>query len=253
VCLLRDGVAGPEVLMVQRGRSARFMGGAWVFPGGAVDDVDGSAISRRTIAGAGDDLPWLAAALRELVEEVAIWVTDGPSADGGDRLFGRAVFEALEASGRGFDARAMAYFAHWVTPTMIPVRFDTRFYAMEVGAGVEPDPDPGELAAASWVDTARALERGQSGEWTVPFPTLKVLEMLDGFDSAGAVIAHAAGTEVRPILPRTRVAAGGEIEIVLPGEPGYDELGDAEEDPEALDKAVSAGGAHHPELGGGRS
>jgi 8-oxo-dGTP pyrophosphatase MutT (NUDIX family) len=37
VIVLRDSPAGPEVLLVQRTPSARFMGGAWVFPGGAVD------------------------------------------------------------------------------------------------------------------------------------------------------------------------------------------------------------------------
>src|SRR5436853_3268082 len=36
--VLRDSAAGPEVLLVQRTPKARFMGGAWVFPGGAVDD-----------------------------------------------------------------------------------------------------------------------------------------------------------------------------------------------------------------------
>src|SRR4051795_1424521 len=37
VIVLRDSAEGPEVLLVQRTPKARFMGGAWVFPGGAVD------------------------------------------------------------------------------------------------------------------------------------------------------------------------------------------------------------------------
>jgi 8-oxo-dGTP pyrophosphatase MutT (NUDIX family) len=37
VIVLRDSPQGPEVLLVQRTPAARFMGGAWVFPGGAVD------------------------------------------------------------------------------------------------------------------------------------------------------------------------------------------------------------------------
>ena len=36
VIVLRDSPAGPEVLLVQRNPESRFMGGAWVFPGGAV-------------------------------------------------------------------------------------------------------------------------------------------------------------------------------------------------------------------------
>jgi len=38
----RDGPAGPEALLLRRARSARFMPNAYVFPGGLVDDSDGS-------------------------------------------------------------------------------------------------------------------------------------------------------------------------------------------------------------------
>lgn len=41
VIVLREGPDGPEVLLVQRNPAQRFMGGAWVFPGGAVHDEDG--------------------------------------------------------------------------------------------------------------------------------------------------------------------------------------------------------------------
>ena len=55
--LLRDSAEGPEVLLVQRNPRQRFMGGAWVFPGGAVH---------------GDDADPAAAAVRELREEAGI-------------------------------------------------------------------------------------------------------------------------------------------------------------------------------------
>src|SRR3954452_13001034 len=42
VIVMRDSDTGPEVLLVQRNPASRFMGGAWVFPGGAVHDDDGS-------------------------------------------------------------------------------------------------------------------------------------------------------------------------------------------------------------------
>jgi 8-oxo-dGTP pyrophosphatase MutT (NUDIX family) len=38
VLLLRDAAERLEVLLVQRNPAARFMGGLWVFPGGAVDE-----------------------------------------------------------------------------------------------------------------------------------------------------------------------------------------------------------------------
>ncbi len=57
--LLRDGADGLEVLLVQRNPEQRFMGGAWVFPGGALHGEDG-------------DLA--AAAVREMAEEAAVTV-----------------------------------------------------------------------------------------------------------------------------------------------------------------------------------
>jgi 8-oxo-dGTP pyrophosphatase MutT (NUDIX family) len=41
VIVMRDSGTGPEVLLVQRNPASRFMGGAWVFPGGAVHESDG--------------------------------------------------------------------------------------------------------------------------------------------------------------------------------------------------------------------
>src|SRR5919199_3667092 len=59
--VMRDGPDGPEVLLVQRNPDSRFMGGAWVFPGGALhEDDDGHA----------------GAALRELEEEAGLRLTD---------------------------------------------------------------------------------------------------------------------------------------------------------------------------------
>jgi 8-oxo-dGTP pyrophosphatase MutT (NUDIX family) len=59
--LLRDADEGPEVLLVKRNPEQRFMGGAWVFPGGAVHEED------RGHAGT---------ALRELEEEAGIRIAD---------------------------------------------------------------------------------------------------------------------------------------------------------------------------------
>jgi 8-oxo-dGTP pyrophosphatase MutT (NUDIX family) len=61
VIVLRDSDAGPEVLLVQRNPAARFMGGAWVFPGGAVHAQDADA------AGTG---------ARELEEEAGLTIDD---------------------------------------------------------------------------------------------------------------------------------------------------------------------------------
>ena len=60
--LLRDSPAGPEVLLVKRNPEQRFMGGAWVFPGGATQDGDADEVQ---------------AAIRELEEEAGISLPPG--------------------------------------------------------------------------------------------------------------------------------------------------------------------------------
>jgi 8-oxo-dGTP pyrophosphatase MutT (NUDIX family) len=62
IVVLRDSDEGPEVLLVQRNPEQRFMGGAWVFPGGAVHSGDADHA---------------AAAVRELEEEAGVVLADG--------------------------------------------------------------------------------------------------------------------------------------------------------------------------------
>ncbi|HJS37660.1 MAG TPA: hypothetical protein VJ789_05965, partial [Burkholderiales bacterium] len=52
--LLRDGSLGPEAFMLQRNRSAAFLAGAHVFPGGALDKADRDARVLRRVAGITD-------------------------------------------------------------------------------------------------------------------------------------------------------------------------------------------------------
>src|SRR5688572_26156435 len=61
IILVRGGAETLEVLLLRRNPAARFMGGAWVFPGGAVDP--GDADHRAT-------------AVRELAEEAGVTVPD---------------------------------------------------------------------------------------------------------------------------------------------------------------------------------
>lgn len=63
IMLIRDSPAGPEVLLVERNPAQRFMGGAWVFPGGACEEADGDES---------------ATAIRELEEEAGIVVAPTP-------------------------------------------------------------------------------------------------------------------------------------------------------------------------------
>ncbi len=187
VILLRDGLGAGgarklELLLVRRTPRARFMGGVWVFPGGAVDAQEG----------AGDEAH-RAAALRELREEADI---------------------AIE------DPQSLVKFSRWITPAEVQIRFDTHFFLAELPPGQEPAIDGEECVDLGWFAPRAALDAHGDGELELVFPTIKHLEQLSEFASVEELMAYARGREVQPVQPRV-VLEGEVARIVLPGEPGY--------------------------------
>jgi len=182
VILLRGGEQALEILLVKRNPRSRFMGGAWVFPGGAVREGDGEG-----------EAALRAAALRELGEEAAIEL------DGAEEL---------------------VPFSRWITPAEVKIRFDTWFYLAPAPPGAEARPDGSEVVEARWYQPAEALAARGRGELFLVFPTIKHLEQLSGFASADELLAHARGREIHPVQPRVFLQ-GETARIVLPGEPGY--------------------------------
>src|SRR3954467_11034844 len=176
VIVLRGGARRLEVLMVQRTPRARFMGGAWGFPGGAVDAHEGEG-----------DAAHRAAAVREVAEEAGIELAD---------------------------PAALVPFARWITPPEITVRFDTYFFLAAAPDGQEAEPDGAEIVDARWFEPARALEGHEAGELLMVFPTIKNLERIAGFASADALLEWASTREVRPVEPRV-VGTGEAARIVL--------------------------------------
>lgn len=229
VCLLRQGPAGAEVLMVQRGVGARFMGGAWVFPGGAVDGIDHEPVAAAALPATADvDRPWLAAAVRELVEEAGVWLADPPfTLPVAGRPRGVEVFERAASTGPPFAADSLRLLANWVTPTAVPVRFDARFYVAAVPYELGATPDGSEVDAVEWVTPATAVARADAGTFLLPFPTRKTLVDLAALGTVEAILGHVASlTTVEAVRPRLRLVGPGVVEAVLPGEPGFDELSD---------------------------
>lgn len=192
VILLRDGAGGGsgaagarrqlEVLLVKRTPKARFMGGVWVFPGGAVDAQEGEGDAAHRVA-----------AVRELSEEAAITL-DSPD--------------------------ELVKFSRWITPAEVQIRFDTHFFLAVLTAGQEPRIDGEECVDLGWFTPAGALDAHRDGEIMLVFPTIKHLEQLGAFASVESLMSYARGRDVQPVQPRVLVE--GEVaRIVLPGEPGY--------------------------------
>jgi 8-oxo-dGTP pyrophosphatase MutT (NUDIX family) len=185
VILLRGRSETLEVLLVKRNPEARFMGGAWVFPGGAVDTDDGEHDVAHRVAG-----------LRELAEEASVTLDD---------------------------AAGLVPFSRWITPAEVKTRFDTRFFLAPAPDGIDPKPDGEETVDVRWYTPADALADHERGEILLVFPTIKHLEQLGSFPTVDALLEHARGREVVPVQPRVLVS-GETARILLPGDPGYDSI-----------------------------
>ncbi len=186
VILLRGGAERLEVLLVKRSPAQRFMGGAWVFPGGAVDAREGEGDAAHRLAG-----------VREVAEEAGVELPD---------------------------PAALVKLSRWITPEAVRIRFDTHFFLAPAPEGADPRPDGSETVDLGWFTPAGALEANERDEIQLVFPTIRTLQQLAEFASAEELLAWAAGrAEVEPVTPRVRADAGQPPRLVLPGEPGYED------------------------------
>lgn len=224
--------------MVKRPLASRFMPGAWVFPGGVVDESDsGNPVG---FTDTSDD--WAVAAMRELIEETGIWITT-------EGVVERSVtddpFGAVASSHMTIDVGVLTYFANWVTPEAFPNRFDTRFFLAKVDSSVVGSVDGDELIDLDWVSPDEALRRESAGRWDVAFPTRETLKVLASEDSHDALVRRFAALDHVPSVEPRLYVSETEARILMPHDDGFEEAGPAQKDPtilERLREVVARGG-----------
>jgi len=209
VLLIREaGEAGIEAYLTQRPDSMRFVGGAYVFPGGVVEPGDSASglevlIDGRTpaemaqileLSPAGGSPFWIAA-LRELFEETGILYArrrrGGPllaSDEKDDQLLSRcragleeqadSLAGILQEEGLLLAADRLFYFDHKITPEGCPLRYDTHFFAARLPEGQTAIPSGREVVKDAWLSPAEALGRWEQGELPMMPPTVALLERL---------------------------------------------------------------------------
>jgi glyoxylase-like metal-dependent hydrolase (beta-lactamase superfamily II)/8-oxo-dGTP pyrophosphatase MutT (NUDIX family) len=215
--LLRDAAQGPEVFMVERSHAADFVAGAYVFPGGAVDEADAhpdmqarvqglsDAAASRRLGVASSGIGYWVAALRESFEEAGILLAvdrDGaPIAP--ERMLALASYRArLNAGEIGFleflerealylPCERIAYFAHWITPPARSRRYSTRFFVALAPAGQVGSHDAGETVSHTWIRPAEALARFEQGTLTLVNATRDALARLADYREARVALEAA--------------------------------------------------------------
>ncbi|QUD87921.1 NUDIX hydrolase [Phenylobacterium montanum] len=225
-----------EVLMVKRHHQIDFASGALVFPGGKTDPSDHDpaweALSVGWAETPADERPLRIAAIREAFEEASILVARHPSGDvfhGDERAAAaRAAVSKGEESLMGLvreldlrlDLPALTVFARWITPTMMPKRFDTWFYVVRANSDQLAVCDGWETVDAEWIAPGEAIRLAQAGERTVIFPTRMNLQLLAEAESGEDAVRRAGARTLVTVLPKVESREGEQV-LVIPPDAGY--------------------------------
>ena len=240
VLLVRDGSDGLEVFMVVRHHQIDFASGALVFPGGKIARGDSDPTLRLRCEGAEelDDtaLGLRVAAIREVFEECGILLA---RPRGETRLLTGARIAALDALRGPLDKGEISMgevaeredlvlacdlltpYAHWITPAMMPKRFDTHFYLAVAPADQVAVHDGAESVDSVWIRPQQAIEEGEVGTRTVIFPTLLNLRKLACSRTVAEAIAAARQGQIVTVEPWIEKRDSGDV-LRIPAEAGYD-------------------------------
>ena len=255
VMLVRDAPSDIEVFMLQRTTNAVFASGMYVFPGGRVDDVDGSAELDELCDGMSDaeasdllrvprgGLSYWVAAIRECFEEAGVLLardargdyvslSDEDSQSRFNELRhqvhegGVSLAEVCRREGLRLAVDSIRYVSHWITPVGEKRRFDTRFFVAVAPPSQDPLHDDKETIASLWVTPTDALARAKRGELAMIPPTIANLEFLAPHRTSSEAVDAAQRIGVpTPILPKLRFDTDGRVVgIVFPDDPAYREL-----------------------------
>jgi 8-oxo-dGTP pyrophosphatase MutT (NUDIX family) len=231
--LAREGSGAPEVLLMKRAATARFMPGAYVFPGGAVDGND-AADAVYSLSGDFPDerasrrlnvpehgLSYYVAAAREAFEECGFLMAYDASGSMVDlTAWDEAQLHTLRnqvnrqeidivqlcrSHGWSLALDQLHYFAHWITPPESSLRYDTRFFLCRAPERQRPSLASGEMSELVWRTAAAALEEGAAGKLRLVYATREMLKQIADFARLETLLEYASQpreiTTVIPVLP----------------------------------------------------
>lgn len=259
VLLLREHGDSIEVLLTRRHKNMAFMGGMWVFPGGTLCPADTSPAAlallseparlqcHRLLDLEGQPLPVTTcqglaiAAVRETLEETGVLLAT--TVDGrhcGSESLARVnerrqtivsqpdlFATSLREQHLRLDLRGLVYWAHWITPSVVPKRFDTRFFLAVLPPGQVASIDAVEATEMTWMTPAALIAATHDGSMKLSRPTLYNLMELDAsvrrYLSLDAILTGETQRDIAPVLPKviTTQIEGAPRMIVMPWDVEY--------------------------------
>ena len=238
VVILRDGAGGIEVFMVVRHHQIDFASGALVFPGGKVDVEDSDAAWGELAPNAPNapDRSFFVAAGRETFEEAGLVLArrrgtqEMVDADGAHRLVetyraallkGDTTFvDIVRKENLSLAADLMVPFAHWITPEVVPKRFDTHFFLIAAPVVQLGAHDGGESVEGLWITPQQALSEAKAGTRTLVFATRMNLEKLARYRTVAEAVEITRSRPVVTVMPKAMKTPEGR-KLQIPAEADY--------------------------------
>jgi 8-oxo-dGTP pyrophosphatase MutT (NUDIX family) len=250
ILLLHDRAGGSgeqggqeiEVFMMVRHYEIDFASGALVFPGGSVEPGDHGIIAHPELYSGGeehgaDELSFRIAAIRETFEESGILLA---RPEGSKALIEAKRAAAIEAANRADLSEGRTSFlqvlaenalvlaldelvpyAHWITPTGMPKRFDTWFFLAAAPPAQLGAHDGRESTDSIWLSPQEALAGAESGRFKLPFPTTRNLIRLGKQPNVNAALEDARKRPIVTVMPVV-TNLNGRRQLRIPLEAGYD-------------------------------
>jgi len=248
VLLLRPSKRGDtssplEVFMVVRHHQIDAFSGALVFPGGKLEDADGDKRLRARSGGpdkiSDDELKFRIAGVREAFEECGILLA---RKRGQKALIGAAelkpiedrwrakltkdeasILDLVEAEDLELATELMTPYAHWITPTFAPKRFDTWFFLADAPEDQVALHDGSESTDSVWIGAQEAIDEATAGRRTLVHATLKNLELLAEGGTVSGALAQAKKRKVVTVQPWVETKDGKRF-LHIPPDAGYRNL-----------------------------
>jgi 8-oxo-dGTP pyrophosphatase MutT (NUDIX family) len=273
VILVREHADELQIYLLKRSPKSGFMPGHFVFPGGTVDpvdrlfdfwkshiDMDPQDIATRLGRELGDAeaIAYAVAAVRETLEEAGILLGCRQNQRDGDvervcslrlspNLANDWFLQLVDKEEWRLTLSALSPWAHWITPELMPRRFDTRFFLAAMPPAQRCRPDDRETIEGLWISPTKGLAGNLEGVIPLSPPTVITLHELLEFTTMQelSMAARQRGWG-DPLLPRVVPLAKGAV-IIEPWDPMYAEA-EISIDPAELAAAVLPVGARFSRL-----
>ncbi len=236
--LARDHEAGIEIYLLRRNAASKFMPSTYVFPGGNLEaedmdvtfwqnhvDLPEDQLARALDGDVKRMLPFAVAAIRETWEEAGLLLAAPMQGFSGPEQVaknGMPFTRQIHEGGLGLSISKLGRWHHWITPELIPRRFETFFFVAPVGQDQRCRPDNHETVHGTWVNPKKALTENARGTLPLSPPTLVTLHQLLPFSDLETLMAEARHRLwPAPIIPRLWPLDSGAL-IIEPWDPDYD-------------------------------